>query len=112
MSITAALWTIDEKSIEYDGIESGTGAGPLMTDGCTKSLTASPSEGTPSAPQLAHQPCLRQAPVAHHALGRDVQELGGLVDRQPAKEPQLHDPRSSRIHDCQGLERLVQRDDV
>ena len=38
--------------------------------------------------------------------------LGGLVDGQPAEEPQLDQPRLTRIERRQLVERVVERDEV
>jgi hypothetical protein len=37
--------------------------------------------------QLAHQPCTRELPVAHHRLRRHREHVGGLVDAKTTEEP-------------------------
>jgi hypothetical protein len=47
--------------------------------------------GVVASPDLAKEPGLRGLPIPHDRLGRDVQDMGGFVDGQAAKESQLND---------------------
>ena len=59
----------------------------------TRSRIQMPSEAT----ELAHEPSLGELPIAHHALRRDLQHLGGLLHAQAAEEAQLDDFGLARI---------------
>ena len=64
------------------------------------------------AAHLALQPGLRQPPVAHHRLGRHLQDRGRFLDAQPAEEPQLDDAALALVELRQRLQRVVERDEV
>lgn len=64
------------------------------------------------AAHLSLQPGFRQPPVAHHCIGRHVQDRRGFFYAQPAKEPQLDDTAFSLVEFRERLERIVQRNDV
>jgi hypothetical protein len=64
------------------------------------------------AAHLSLQPGFGQSPVAHHCIGRHVQDCRGFFDAQPAKEPQLDDAAFPLVESGERLERVVQRDEV
>src|SRR6266496_1421980 len=61
-----------------------------------------------SSGQFMHEPFLGQPPIAMNRFGGDVQDLGGLVHAEAAKEPQLDHAGLARIDARQLLERLVE----
>jgi hypothetical protein len=61
---------------------------------------------------LLEEPCLRDFPVTHDGLWRDLENFCGLVDAQTAEKAQLHHAASSWIRTSQRLERVVQRQHV
>ena len=63
-------------------------------------------------PELAVQPGPRHRPVPLHRDRRHIQHDGGFVDRQPAEEPELHEPRLPCVEPGELLQRVVERDDV
>src|SRR3954452_15203988 len=64
------------------------------------------------AVQLAEQPQPGQAPVALHRLGRDVEDVRGLLEAQPAEETQFDDAALSRVDGGKGLQRPIEIDNV
>jgi len=56
---------------------------------------------------FAGQPRFGQRSIAHHTIGQNLQHTGRFVDRKPAKETWLHNPRLPRIQACQGRERVI-----
>lgn len=59
--------------------------------------------------QLLPQPCLGQHPVPLHGLRGHVQDVGGLLQRQPREEPALHHPGRTGAGQRQTLHGLVDR---
>ena len=64
------------------------------------------------AAHLASQPGFRQPPVAHHRVGRHLQDGRGFLHAQPAEEPQLDDPALPLVELRQRLQRVVERDEI
>src|SRR5262245_42254241 len=65
-----------------------------------------------AAPELTEEPGLGQAPLALDGPGGDREDLGRLLDAQPAEEAQLDDPALAGIERGQAVERVVERDEV
>jgi hypothetical protein len=51
-------------------------------------------------------------PIAHDALGRDIQDLCRFFDAQAAKKAQFDDARLSCVHAREVIKRLIQRQDL
>ena len=64
------------------------------------------------AAHLALQPGLRQPPVAHDGVGRDVQGGCRFLHAQPAEEAQLDDTALPLVELRQRFERVVERHEV
>jgi len=98
-----------------------------MTDfapwGAVSSIAGTPAAGCPRgrpsvrrairAPaNLSPQPGFGQLPVAHDALRRDLQHLGGLLHAKPAEKAHLDHLRLARVHFGQGIQSLVDCQDL
>ena len=53
---------------------------------------------------------MRETPVTSHCTGRHLQDFGGLVDAQAAKETQFHDFTLPRVELGERPQRFVERD--
>src|SRR5437867_6085097 len=58
------------------------------------------------------EPCARETPVALHRGGRDLQDRGGLRDREASEEPELDDPGVPRVELGEAIEGVVQGEQV
>src|SRR6185437_4524659 len=65
-----------------------------------------------SALQLSVEPHLCECPITLHGNRRDVQDGGGLLDRETAEEPQLDDAGLTRLEICESIEGKVERKNV
>ena len=57
--------------------------------------------------QLALQPGSCESGVAHDGYGGDIQHLGGLFHAETTEESKLDYPSSARVYRRQGIERIV-----
>ena len=64
------------------------------------------------ARELAQEPVLRELPVAHYGLRRDLEDLSSLVDGQPAEVSQLDHPRLPLVDHGQRFQCIVERDEI
>ena len=62
--------------------------------------------------ELPQQPRSRHAPVASHRVGRHVEDVGRLFDRQPGKELELHHLHFPCVERGEALQGLVECDDI
>src|SRR5471030_1558525 len=62
--------------------------------------------------ELAQQPGLRQLPVAHHRLGRDLERFRGFFDAQTAEEAHLDYLAFSRVNLRQRDQRVIESDQI
>jgi len=58
------------------------------------------------------QPGLGKLPVAHDGVRRYLNDRGGLVDGQASEESQFNDAALALVECGQGLQRIVERDEV
>ncbi len=60
----------------------------------------------------ARQPNPGKLPIAPHRLDRDPHHFGGLLHAQPAEKAQFDGLGLAGIFGCEGIERVVERDDL
>src|SRR5436190_22602965 len=80
---------------------------PEMTPG-----GAGPNRSRRACAEVALQPRLGYAPFALHRPGGPPEHFRGLVDRQAAEEPELHEPYLIGIDHGEPVQRLVNRENV
>src|SRR5215469_1187513 len=69
------------------------------------------SIGCPSG-EFAVQPHFGDAPIPSHRNGRDFEDLGCLLDAEPAKKTHFDDQHFTRINSRQGVHRVVECDQI
>lgn len=62
--------------------------------------------------EFPEQPGLRETPIAHDRIGRDLQDGRGFLNAQPPEKPQLDDAALPDIYLFQRLQCIVEGDEV